>query len=312
MAHPGGGGAAALARHAVPVTRFAQATVYGLLQGGLLALIAVGFSLVWGVMNIVNLAHGAFVVIGAYIAWTLSTSAGVNPMAGMLVSAACLFVAGYTLQRGLINLVVNAPIWLTLLLTFGIELVLVNGLILVFTGDFRAIETSYATTGFSVGAVRVPYGRLYGFGLAVALTVGLVVCMSRSRLGLAIRTTGMDRAAARLMGVRVRHIYAVTFGISAALAGAAGAIIGTVGTFSPADAGRYTLASFVVAVLGGLGNMWGALAGGIVLGLVEAWGGQYLSGTLVHALAFAVLVVVLIIRPAGLLGRPYYELRQEA
>lgn len=294
------------------MTRFAQATVYGLLQGGLLALIAVGFSLVWGVMNVVNLAHGAFVLIGAYIAWTLSTAAGVDPLLGMLVSAGCLFLAGYILQRGLVNLVVNAPIWLTLLLTFGIELMVTNGLILLFTGDFRAIETSYATAGFSVGQVRVPYGRLYGFGLAVALTVGLVVFMSRSRLGLAIRATGMDRAAARLAGVRVRHVYAVTFAISAALAGAAGAIVGTVGTFSPADAGRYTLASFVVAVLGGLGNMWGALAGGIVLGLVQAWGGQYLSGTLVNAIAFVVLVVVLIVRPAGLLGRPYYELRQEA
>jgi branched-chain amino acid transport system permease protein len=114
------------------------------------------------------------------------------------------------------------------------------------------------------------------------------------------------------MGVSVRHVYALTFAISAGLAAMAGAIIGTINTFSPASAGGFTLQSFVIAVLGGLGNMWGALAGGVMLGLVQAWGGQYLSGTLVNAIAFGVLVLVLIVRPAGLVGRPYYEARAEA
>jgi branched-chain amino acid transport system permease protein len=294
------------------MTQLAQATVYGLLQGGLFALVAVGFSLVWGVMNVVNLAHGAFVITGAYIAWKLADAAGVPALLGMVVAAACLFAAGYLLQRLLINLVVNAPIWMTLLLTFGLDLLIVNGLVLLFTGDFRSIPTGYATNGVRLGQVRVPYGRLLGFLLAVGLTLALVAFMSRTRMGLAIRATGMDRGAARLMGMRVRHVYAITFGIAAALAGAAGAILGTVGTFNPADAGRYTLQSFVIAVLGGLGNMWGALAGGILLGVVTAWGGQYLSGTLINAISFAVLVVVLLVRPTGLLGRPYYELRQEA
>jgi branched-chain amino acid transport system permease protein len=294
------------------MTEFLQATVNGLLQGGLLALVAVGFSLVWGVMNIVNLAHGAIVVIGAYIAWKLNDVTGLHPLLGMLVAGVALFVAGYLVQRLLINLVVNAPIWMTLLLTFGLSLVLVNGLVLLFTGDFRSIPTSYASDGFSIGDVRVPYGRLVGFGIAVALTLALVWFMNQTRLGLAIRATGMDRGAARLMGMKVRHVYAVTFGLAAGLAGAAGAIIGTVNTFSPADAGGFTLQSFVIAVLGGLGNMWGALAGGVLLGLVQAWGGQYLGGTLINAIAFAVLVLVLVVRPTGLLGRPYYEARVEA
>jgi branched-chain amino acid transport system permease protein len=294
------------------VTEFLQATVYGLLQGGLLALVAVGFSLVWGVMNIVNLAHGAFVVAGAYIAWKLNEAMGLDPYLGMLAAAAGLFAAGYVVQRFLINLVVNAPIWMTLLLPFGLNLLIVNGLILLFTGDFRAIQVSWVADGFSVGDVRVPYGRLAGFGVAVAVTVGLVLFMGRTRIGLAIRATGMDRAAARLMGMNVRHVYAFTFGLSAALAGAAGALLGTINTFNPNAAGGFTLQSFVIAVLGGLGNMWGALAGGVALGLVQAWGGQYLSGTLVNAIAFGVLVLVLIVRPAGLLGKPYYEARAEA
>jgi branched-chain amino acid transport system permease protein len=294
------------------VTQFLQSTVYGLLDGGLLALVAVGFSLVWGVMNIVNLAHGAFVLVGAYLAWKLNTEMGLDPYLGMLVAGAAMFLAGYVVQRLLINQVVNAPIWMTLLLTFGLDLLIVNGLILLFTADFRAIKTSWGSDSLALGQVRVPYGRLAGFGLAVAVTMTLVWFMTRTRTGLAIRTTGMDRGAARLMGVNVRHIYSLTFGIAAGLAAAAGAIIGTINTFSPASAGEFTLQSFVIAVLGGLGNMWGALAGGVLLGLVQAWGGQYLSGTLVNAIAFGVLVLVLIVRPTGLIGRPYYEARAEA
>jgi branched-chain amino acid transport system permease protein len=293
------------------MSAFLQATVYGLLQGGLLALVAVGFSLVWGVMNVINLAHGAFVVIGAYIAWQLHDWFGLDPFVAMFGSMAVLFVAGYLLQRVLVNLVVNAPVFLTLLLTFGLELLLINGLIMIYSGDYRAINTSYALKSLALGDVRVPLGRLFAFLLAVACTLLLVSLMSRTRTGLAIAATGMDRGAARLMGIRARHIYALTFGIAAALAGVAGAMLATVGTFSPADAGKYTLFSFVIAVLGGLGNMYGALAGGLLLGLVESWAGQYLSGTLVNAVAFGLLVLVLVVRPSGLLGRPFYETRLE-
>ncbi len=293
------------------MTQFLQATVNGLLQGGLLALVAVGFSLVWGVMNIVNLAHGAFVLIGAYIGWKLNSSAGIDPFLGMVAAAVALFVGGYLIQRYLINLVVNAPIWMTLLLTFGLSLLLVNGLVLLFTGDFRSIHTSYGSDSLRLGNVRVPYGRLIAFAIAIAFTVGLVWFMDRTRLGLAIKATGMDRGAARLMGVKVQRVYGITFGIAAGLAGAAGAISGTVNTFSPADAGGFTLQSFVIAVLGGLGNMWGALVGGLLLGVVQAWSGQYLGGTLINAVAFAVLVIVLVVRPAGLLGKPYYAQRVE-
>jgi branched-chain amino acid transport system permease protein len=293
------------------VSQFLQATLYGLLQGGLLALIAVGFSLVWGVMNVVNLAHGAFVLVGAYLAWELS-KVGVDPFFGMLAAAALLFVAGYAIQRLLINLVVNAPVFITLLLTFGLELLVVNGLVLAFSADYRSIPTSYASRSLVLGGdVRVPLGRLLAFGVAVAITLALVVLVRRTPTGLAIMATGMDRGAARLMGIRARHVYALTFGIAAAIAGAAGAMVGTVDTFSPADAGRFTLFSFVVAVLGGLGNMYGALLGGLVLGLAEAWGSQYLPGTLVNAVAFAVLVAVLIVRPAGLVGRAHYAARLE-
>lgn len=293
------------------MTAFVQATLYGLLQGGLLALIAVGFSLVWGVMNVINLAHGAFVILGAYIAWELKSAVGLDPFLGMLAAAAVLFLIGYALQRGLINLVINAPVFITLLLTFGLDLLIVQGMNIAFTANYRGITTSYAGDSLALGSVRVPLGRLLAFGVAVVVTLLLVAMVTRTRTGLSIMATGMDRGAARLMGIRARHVYALTFGLAAALAGMAGAMVGTVGSFNPAAAGGYTLLSFVIAVLGGLGNMYGALVGGLVIGLVEAWGGQYLSGTWVNALAFLVLILVLLLRPSGLVGRSFYAARVE-
>jgi len=293
------------------MSSFLQATIYGLLQGGLLALVAVGFSLVWGVMNIVNLAHGSFVILGAYDAWELNSSLGLDPFLGMFVSAAALFVLGYALQRFLVNLVVNAPIFVTLLLTFGLDLLLVQGMNIAFSADYRSISTSYASNSLGIGDIRVPYGRLLAFALAIMVTLALVALVGRTRTGLSITATGMDRGAARLMGIRARHVYALTFAIAAALAGMAGAMVATVGTFQPSDASSYTLLAFVIAVLGGLGNMYGAMAGGLVIGLVEAWSGQYLPGTWVNAIAFLALVLVLVFRPSGLVGKAYYSARVE-
>ena len=289
-----------------------QSTLYGLLKGCLYGLVAVGFSLVWGVMNVVNLAHGAFVLGGAYLAWELNSALGIDPFLGMVPAAVVLFALGYVIQRWIVNLVVNAPIFITLLLTFGLQLLAVNALILVFTANYRSIPTSYAGESITLpGDVRIPLGRLIAAALAVALTIGLVYLTRRTRTGLAILATGMDRGAARLMGIRAAHVYALTFGLAAALAGAAGAAVGAIGTFSPADAGRLTLFSFVAAVLGGLGNMYGALLGGLVLGLVESWGGQFLGGTLVNAVMFAVLVIVLAVRPQGIAGKAFYASRVE-
>jgi branched-chain amino acid transport system permease protein len=294
------------------MSSFLQAAAYGLVQGGLLALVAVGFSLVWGVMNVVNLSHGALAVTGAYVAWLLNLHFGLDPFLAIPVVAACLFAFGYVLQRGLINLVINAPIFLTLLLTFGLGLVIINVLQIMFSADDRSIETTYASQSFAISNVNIPFGRLASFALAVIVTVLLAFLMTRMRLGRAIAATGMDRGAARLMGIRARHIYAVTFGISAALAGIAGTMIATVGSFNPTSTPtQLTLDAFVISVLGGLGNMYGALAGGLVLGVAESLGGLVLTGTWVNAIAMAVLIATLIIRPSGLIGKAQYGGRVE-
>lgn len=294
------------------MSQFLQAAAYGLVQGGLLALVAVGFSLVWGVMNVINLSHGALAVAGAYIAWQMNLRFGLDPFLAIPVVAAALFVFGYAIQRSLINLVINAPIFLTLLLTFGLSLVLLNVLQILFTADDRTIDTAYASQSFALGTVNIPFGRLAACLLAVAVAVGLAALMTRTRLGRAIAATGMDRGAARLMGIRARHVYAVTFGISAALAGVAGTMIATVGSFNPTTTpGQLTLDAFVISVLGGLGNMYGALVGGLVLGVAESVGGLLLTGTWVNAIAMAVLIVTLLIRPSGLIGKAQYSGRVE-
>jgi len=294
------------------LTQFLQALAYGAVQGGLLALVAVGFSLVWGVMNVINLSHGALAVTGAYVAWLLNLHFGLDPFLAIPFVGVTLFAIGYVIQRGLINLVINAPIFLTLLLTFGLSLVVLNALQLAFKSDDRTIDTSYASQSFVIGVVNIPYGRLAACLLAVAITVGLAAVMTRTRLGHAISATGMDRGAARLMGIRARHIYAVTFGISAALAGIAGTMIATVGSFNPTTTpGQLTLDAFVISVLGGLGNMYGALVGGFVLGVAETVGGLLLTGTWVNAIAMAVLIVTLIIRPSGLIGKAQFSGRVE-
>ena len=233
------------------MTGFLQAVAYGLLQGGLLALVAVGFSLVWGVMNVVNLSHGAFVVLGAYVGLLVNQHLGLDPFLGMFVAAVALFCLGYVVQRFVINLVVNGPIFITLLLTFGLELLLTQGMNIAFTANYQGIQTTYAGTSFAVAGVQIPVGRLLAFVLSVVVTVALVAVMNRTRVGMSIMATGMDRGAARLMGIRARHVYALTFGIAAGLAGMAGTMIGMVGTFNPASAGGFTLLSFVIAVLGG-------------------------------------------------------------
>jgi branched-chain amino acid transport system permease protein len=294
------------------VSQFLQAAVYGIVQGGLLALVAVGFSLVWGIMNVINLSHGALAVTGAYVAWFLSTRFGLDPFLSLPIVALCLFVLGYALQAGLINLIVNAPVFLTLLLTFGLNLVILNVLQLVFTADDRSVETSYASHSFAIANVNVPYGRLAACALAIVITFLLVGMMSRTRLGRAIGATAMDRGAARLMGIPAHRIYAVTFGIAAALAGVAGVMIATVGSFNPTTTPtQLTLDAFVISVLGGLGNMYGALVGGLVLGVAEALGGLLLTGTWVNAIAMGVLILTLVIRPSGLVGKAQYSGRVE-
>ncbi len=281
----------------------AQILVNGVLQGGLYAVMALGLALVWGVLNIVNLAHGSFIMLGGYASWYLYRYASIDPFLGLPLTAIVMFAFGYVLQRGLLNLVVRAPMFNTLLITFGLEVVLTYLAQLVFSADFRTINPSYAGNSLVVGSLAVPLARLLAFGVALVLSVGLWLFLLRTRLGRAIRATAQNLVAARLYGVEPRHLYATTFGLGIALAGAAGTLYGTVSQINPYIGAALTAKSFAIAIIGGLENPLGVVLGGLFLGIVEAVTTVYIGPTFADVASFGLLVLVLIVRPGGFLGK---------
>jgi branched-chain amino acid transport system permease protein len=283
-----------------------QQIVLGLLVGGVYVAVAIGFSLVWGILNIVNLAHGALVIVGAYLTWWLFATLHLDPFLALPFVAAALFAFGYLLQRVLVNRVIRAPLFFTLLLTFGVNLVLVNVLLLLFKSDFRSVTPAYSGTGLGVGGVQVPYIRLGALVVALFVAAAVALVLERTRTGAAIQAVGADRDAARLVGVDLRHVYALTFAIGAACAGVAGGLISTTQAITPTAGEPYTLQAFVVVILGGLGRVSATVVGGLLFGLVETLGQTMVPGLgagWANAIAFAILVLVLILRPRGLLGR---------
>jgi branched-chain amino acid transport system permease protein len=281
----------------------AQILVNGVLLGGLYAVMALGLALVWGVLNIVNLAHGAFIMLGGYASWYLYTYAHIDPFLGLPITAVVMFGLGYALQRGLLNLVIRGPMFNTLLITFGLEVVLTYLAQLVFSADFRTINPAYAGSSLAWGLVVLPVARLAAFGVAIVLTVGMWLFLLHTRLGRAIRATAQNLVAARLYGVEPRHLYAVTFALGIALAGAAGGLYGTVSQINPYIGASLTAKSFAVSIIGGLDNPLGVIAGGLFLGIVESLATLYVGPTFADVASFGVLVLVLIVRPGGLLGK---------
>lgn len=287
------------------MSQFTQQIILGLLLGGIYVAVALGFSLVWGILNIVNLAHGALVIVGAYITWLLFDRLHVDPFLSLPVDALALFVLGYALQRGVINRVIRAPLLFTFLLTFGINLVIVSLVLLIFTADFRSVTPTYSGNGLHLGGVTIPYIRLGGLAVALLLAGILWAILNRTRIGAAILAVGADRDAAQLVGIDLRHIYALTFAIGAAFAGVAGGIISTSQSITPTAGDPYTLQSFAVVILGGLGRVSATVVGGLAFGLIEVLGQSApgLGSGYAGAIAFVVLVIVLVVRPRGLLGR---------
>jgi len=282
-----------------------QLVVLGLLIGGVYVAVGVGFGLVWGVLNIVNLSHGALVIVGSYLTWKLFSSYGLDPFLSLPLDAALLFAIGYALQRLLINRVIRAPLLFTFLLTFGVNLVIINVLLFLFKSDFRSVTPSYAGAGLNLGPLVLPYTRLASLAIALLLAGILGLILGRTRTGLAIQAVGADRDAAQLVGIDLRHIYALTFGLGAACAGVAGGLIALIQAITPTAGEPYTLQAFVVVILGGLGRVSATVVGGLLFGLIEVFA-QSIPGSgsvYANAIAFGLLVLVLVTRPQGLLGR---------
>jgi branched-chain amino acid transport system permease protein len=284
-----------------------QILLNGAVLGCLYACIAAGFSLVWGVLNVINLMHGSFIVLGSYLAWGAYNALGLSPWGSLLVAAPIFFGAGYLIQRGVLNRVIAAPVLVTLTLTFGLDLILNNAMILAFKADYRKLILDPPLGVLELGSVVVPVDRLLATGFALFLTGALYLILRKSRVGRAIIAVRLDRDAATLMGVRVRSTYAAAFGLGAAMAGCAGVLLALIFPISPLSSTAYLGKAFVVCVLGGLGSVPGAVLGGLVLGLVESLGAVAIGPEHAVTLSFALLILFLIFRPQGLLGRRGFE-----
>lgn len=284
-----------------------QILVNGLVLGGLYACIAAGFSLVWGVLNVINILHGSMIVLGAYLAFFAYALLGIHPFVSIVLVGVLFFGIGYLIQATLINRMIAAPVLLTLTLTFGLDLMLNNGMLLAFTADFRQLSLDPPLGTLLLGPVVLPVDRLLAMVLALALTGLLYLVLSRSRIGRAIVAVRMDRWAAALMGVDVRRIYAITFGLGTLMAGASGPLLAMIFPISPLTAPAYLGKAFVVCVLGGLGSVPAVIVGGIVLGVVESFAALWFGPEHAITVSFALLIAFLIFRPTGLLGRKGFE-----
>ena len=277
-----------------------QVIVSGILSGVLYAMVALGLALIFGVMRIINVAHGPLLMLGAYTTFFLYHAFGLNPYLSVPISMAALFVVGVALERTLVFRVIDAPELSSLLLTFGISIALVNAAQLAFTSDLRSVE--YLTGSWVVGHIALSKSRVVAFVFAGVLTGGAFLFLKSTRLGKAIRATSQSRDVAMVCGIDVGAIHRLTFGLASALAAAGGALIAVIVAIQPEMGQIWTFKSFLVIVLGGAGNYPGALLGGMLLGLVEQLASLFLTTQLSEVVAYVLLVLVLLVRPTGLLG----------
>jgi branched-chain amino acid transport system permease protein len=281
---------------------FAQSVVSGVLTGSLYAMIAVGLTIVFGVMRIINLAHGDMVMLGMFGAYWSHTLWGIDPFLSVVIWAPLMFGGGMLVQRFLLQEVIPKGELNTLLYTAGLSLLIANLALLFWTGDYRTLSLDYASMPARPFGVAVPIPLAVAFFMAIAITTALYLLLARTDIGRAIRATAQNSESAALMGVDVRRINMITFGLGTALAGAAGVLLVPSLYLYPTVGEILIVKCFVIVVLGGLGSVPGAIAGGVLLGLVESLGAVYVSVAYKDTIGFVLFLLVLLFRPAGLFG----------
>ncbi len=285
------------------MTIFLQSLISGILVGGAYALIGVGLTIIFGVMRVINFAHGDLLMVGMYLTYFAFTLLGIDPFVSILLSMPVMFVLGAFLQRVFINRVLNALPQNQILLTIGIGLVLSNTAMMLFTSDYRILSTTYSSSSVDVAGISISTPLLYSFIVTSVITALLYWFLLKTDTGQAIRATAQDREAAQLMGINVRKMSVIATGLGTALAGTAGALVSPTYYIFPQVGGSFTLKAFVVVVLGGMGSIIGATLGGIVVGATESLAAVYVSSGLKEMVVFVLFLLVLLFRPAGLLGK---------
>ena len=276
--------------------------VNGLLVGGIYALLATGLTLVAGVVKIFNFGHGALLMLGAYVSFWAFTIFGIDPYLSVFLSGPILFAVGYLIQRFTITPVLDAPEHNLLLITLGVGLFLENLALFLWSPDYRTVRTSYSGATFEVGPLLVSEARLFAFAIALLITAGLWALVRYTDLGKAMRASAQEREGSLLMGIDVDRIYALTFAIGAACAGIGGSLITPFQVLSPDVGHLYLLTLFVIIVLGGLGSFFGALVGGLIVGVAESLGALYLASSIKQVVPFVLFILILLFRPNGLFG----------
>ena len=280
-----------------------QIIANGILMGFIYALVAVGLTLTWGVMDIINFAHGEFLMIGMYTAFWMFTLFSVDPLAALPVCTAAVFVLGVLTYTGIIKRVLNAAGLTALLATFGLSMFLKNFAQYLWSPNYRYINNALVSgKTVRLGSVVIGMPQIAAAVGSIILTIVIMAFIDRTRTGKAIQATALNKNTALLMGINTNKMYAITFGLSGACVGAAGALMATFFPIYPASGALYSVIAFVIVALGGFGNIKGALFGGLIIGLTEALGGFFLGTQFKYAIVFLIYLVVIQVRPKGLFG----------
>ncbi|MGE0563825.1 MAG: branched-chain amino acid ABC transporter permease [Pseudolabrys sp.] len=287
----------------MPLEIYVNVAIGGILTGLVYGLMALGLSVIFGVVRVVNFAHGEMMTIAMYLAIVLFAKLGLDPLLMLVPISAVLFAGGYFLQGTLINRFITRPEHSQFLLLVAIAIIMVNVLLIIFGPDAQSVQTSYSFDSYQVGPIIIDATKLYAGICAIVVAAGLFAFFRFTTIGTAIRACADNYTGAQVIGLDVNRLYALTFGLGSACVGAAGAMLVIIIDVTPALGPAYTLLAFVIVITGGLGSMTGALLGGVLIGLTEAMAGLLYSPSAKSMFAFAILVLVLLFRPEGIVGR---------
>ena len=282
---------------------FFQSLISGILIGGVYALIGIGLTIIFGVMRVINFAHGDLLMLGMYATFYLFTLGKIDPFLSIVITIPLMFLFGAFLQKFLINRILNALPQNQILLTIGMGLVMSNAIMLAFTSDYKILTTPYSSSSVTILGISISTPLVISFAITVAITIALYWFLLKTDTGQAIRATAQDREAARLMGINVKRMSIIAFGLGAALAGTAGALISPTYYIFPQVGSIFTLKAFVITVLGGMGSIVGATLGGVLIGIAESVGGAYLGSGWKEVIVFVMFLLVLLFKPSGLFGK---------
>ncbi|MBR0682557.1 branched-chain amino acid ABC transporter permease [Roseomonas eburnea] len=280
-----------------------QLIANGVLLGGVFALISIGLTLIFGIVRVVNFAHGELLMVGLYATWIMATQFGLHPYVAALPLAVAFFFLGALMQRAIIQPLMNADPHIQIFATVGVGTALANAALMIFSADLRSVDLPWARQATDLfGLASVSRGNLVAFAVSFVATGALIAFLNRTHLGRAIRAVAQNRYAAPLMGIDVNRIYAITFGIGAGCVGLAAAVLAPLYPAFPTVGSFFVLTAFVVVVLGGMGSLEGAVVGALIIGLVESLAGYYVAPDLKEVVYFVIFLGILIVRPAGLFG----------